>query len=136
MIIVDDALSLAALGGQRSRFGAGDDDVVATTWGFHYRLIRALTDTERTGRLSGGVPELLLQEALHPRPTDLQVLDPREVTHAAAAMAVRHGLNLLASELLASAVHHRAAVALSSGNVGRTWPAALEAEGVDLRVVD
>lgn len=135
MIIVDDALSLDALAGRRSRLGADDQVVVATTWGFHYRLIRALTDTERTGRLSGGVPESLLQEALHPRPGDLQVLDPREVTGAAAVMAVRHGLNLLAAELVASAVHHDATVALSSGNVGRAWPAALEAEGVALRVV-
>lgn len=135
MIIVDDALSLDALAGRRARFAATDDDVVATTWGFHYRLIRALTDTERTGRLSGGVPESLLQEALHPRPSDLQILDPREVTGVAAAMAVRHGLNLLAAELVASAVHHDATVALSSTNVGRAWPAALEAEGVALHVV-
>lgn len=135
MIIVDDALSLEALAGRRARFGAADDEVVATTWGFHYRLVRALTDTERTGRLSGGVPETLLQEALHPRSSDLQILDPRTVTGVAAAMAVRHGLNLLAAELVGSAVHHNATVALSSTNVGRAWPAAFQAEGVTLRVV-
>ncbi|HEY9565299.1 MAG TPA: hypothetical protein VIR30_16150 [Nocardioides sp.] len=136
MIIVDDGLSLDALAGRRSRFGAADEDKVATTWGFHYRLIRALSDTERTGRLSGGHPETLLQEALHPRPNDLEVLDPREVTGAAAAIAVRHGLNLLAAELVASAAHHDATVALSSANVGRAWPAVLETEGVTLRIVD
>lgn len=135
MIIVDDALSLDALAGRRARFGAADDEVVVTTWGFHYRLVRALTDTERTGRLSGGVPEALLQEALHPRAGDLQILDPRAVTGDAATMAVRHGLNLLAAELIASAVHHRATVALSGANVGRAWPAVFEAEGVPLRVV-
>jgi hypothetical protein len=108
---------------------------VATTWGFHYRLVRALTDTERAGRLSGGAPERLVQEALHPRSSDLQVLDPRIVTGEAATMAVRHGLNLLAAELVANAVHHHATVALSKANVGRAWPAALEAEGVTLKVV-
>ncbi len=136
MIIVDDALSLDVLAGRRARFGATDDDEVATTWGFHYRLVRALTDTERAGRLSGGVPESLLLEALHPRSDSLQILDPRTVTRDAAAMAVRHGLNLLAAELIASAVHHDATVALSSTNVGRAWPGALQAEGVALRVIN
>lgn len=135
MIIVDDTLSLDALAGQRARFGAADDEVVATTWGFHHRLVRALTDTERTGRLSGGHPEALFQEALHPRANDLQILDPRAVTGDSAAMAVRHGLNLLAAELVASAVHHGATVALSAANVGRAWPAVFRAEGVELRVV-
>ena len=136
MIILDDALSLDALAGRRDRFGAAADDVVATTWGFHYRLVRALSDTQRTGRLSGGVDtEALLHEALHPRSGDLEVLDPRTVTGTAAVLAVRHGLNLLAAELVASAVLHHAVVALAATNVGRTWPATFEAESVELRVV-
>lgn len=136
MIIVDDALSLDALAGRRARFGATADDIVATTWGFHFRLVRALTDTERTGRLSGGAPtDRLLHEALVPHASALQVLDPRAVTGAAAALAIRHGLNLLAAELVASAVHHRAAIALSAGNVGRAWAAVFAEEGIQVRVV-
>ncbi|MGQ0830674.1 MAG: hypothetical protein ACT4OV_03255 [Microthrixaceae bacterium] len=136
MIIVDDRLSLDALAGQHARFGATADDVVATTWGFHYRLARALTDTSRVGALSGDVPAReVLDAVLSPPPDRLQVIDPRELTGAAAAAAVRHGLNLLAAELVAAAVHHHAVIALSSANVGRSWPAAFEAEGIELRVV-
>lgn len=136
MIIVDDRLCLDALAGQRARFGATADDVVVTTWGFHYRLARALTDTSRAGALSGDVPAgRLLDAALAPPPERLQVIDPRELTGAAAAAAVRHGLNLLAAELVAAAVHHHAVVALSSANVGRSWPAVFAAEGIELRVV-
>lgn len=136
MIIVDDRLCLDALAGQHARFGATADDIVLTTWGFHYRLARALTDTGRLVALSGDVPaQEMLDAVLSPPPGSFQVIDPRELTRAAAAAAVRHGLNLLASELVAAAVHHDAAVALSRGNVGRSWPAVFEAEGIELRVV-
>ncbi len=136
MIIVDDRLSLDALAGRRAQFGATPDEAVATTWGFHYRLVRALTDTSRMGRLSGGAPAaLVLDTVLTPRPADLQVLDPRTLTAAAATAAVRHGLNLLAAELVAAALHHQASVALSSPNVGRAWRAVFAEEGIELRVV-
>jgi hypothetical protein len=58
------------------------------------------------------------------------VLDPRDITVEAADIAVRHGLNLLAAELIAAAVRHGAEVRLTAGNVGRRWPAAMESEGV------
>lgn len=136
MIIVDDRLTLEVLAGRRATLGAAGDEVVATTWGFHYRLVRALSDPARTGRLSSGPPpEELVGRVLAPRPAELQVLDPRTVTRAAADLAVRHGLNLLAAELVASAAHHQATVALSAPNVGRTWPAVFDAEGIDVRVI-
>lgn len=136
MIIVDDRLTLDVLAGRRAALGATPDDVVATTWSFHYRLVRALSDPTRTGRLSSGPPSAeLIAAVVAPNPAELQVLDPRTVTSAAAAVAVRHGLNLLAAELVASAAHHGAAVALSAANVGRTWPGVFAAEGLELRVV-
>lgn len=50
------------------------------------------------------------------------------------ALAARHGLDLLAAELMASAVHHRAGVRLSEGNVGRHWPAIMAEEGIALQI--
>lgn len=135
MILVDDRLTLEVLAGRRHVVGATDDDTIATTWGFHYRLVRALTDTSRAGQLSVGIPAgEMLDAVLAPRPSSLQVLDPRLLTRAAAAAAVRHGLNLLAAELVAAAAHHDAMVVLSAANVGRTWPDVFAAEGVDLRL--
>lgn len=136
MILVDDRLTLEVLAGRRHLVGAADDDTIATTWGFHYRLVRALTDTSRAGQLSSDLPAgQLLDAVLAPRPSDLQVLDPRTLTGPAAAAAVRHGLNLLAAELVAAAMHHRATIALSSANVGRAWPDVFAAEGLELRIV-
>jgi hypothetical protein len=136
VIIVDDRLSLDALADRRSTFGATPDETVATTWCFHYRLVRALTDTARAGQLSATIPtDQVLDAAVSPRPEHLQILDPRSLTETAASAAVRHGLNLLAAELVAAATHHHAAVALSSLNLGRTWPAVFAEEGIELRVV-
>ena len=136
MILVDDRLALEVLAGRRHVVGATADDRIATTWGFHYRLVRALTDTSRTGQLSGNAPDAQVLEAvLTPRASDLEVLDPRDVTREAAAAAVLHGLNLLAAELVAAATHHHATIALSSTNVGRGWPAVFAAEGIELRTV-
>ncbi len=135
MIIVDDRLSLDALAGRRHRFGGAADDTVATTWSFHYRLVRALTDDARVGRLTASAPAALRELALAPPPAELLVLDPRTLTEVAAQASVRHGLNLLAAELVAAAVGHDARVALSAPNVGRAWPAVFAAEGIDFQIV-
>jgi hypothetical protein len=129
VIIVDDRLALEALAG---RLGTGDQ--VATTWSFHYRLVRALADTRRTGRLSSASAEAALSLVVDPPVELLQVLDPRAVTQGAAQLATRHGLNVLAAELVASAVHYRADVHLSSANVVLRWADVMAAEGVDLTI--
>ena len=93
MIIVDDRLSLDALAGRRQRFAATSEDTVATTWSFHFRLVRALTDTSRVGALTDPEQGVALLEAAIAAPAhQLQVLDPRGLTAAAAMLAVRHGL--------------------------------------------
>lgn len=129
MIIVDDKLSLEALG---RRIDTTDE--VATTWGFHYRLLRALQDETRLGALSRHVSQSLRGMVAEPPRDRLVVLDPRLVTRRAAELTVRHGLNLLAAELFASALRHRALVRLSAPNVGRTWAAVAAAEGVALEI--
>jgi len=135
VIILDDRLSLEALAGRRERFGAAEDEAVATTWGFHYRLVRALADPSRVGRLTAAAPVALRERVLAPPPTDLLVLDPRVLTGMAAEASARHGLNLLAAELVAAATKHRARIALSALNVGKAWPAVFAAEGLDVRIV-
>ena len=127
MIIVDDRLCLEALAG---RLEGDDDGPVATTWSFHFRLVRAITDDSRVGRLTRATPADLQRAAVDPPSNRLLVLDPREVTRMAAAVARRHGLNLLAAELVASALHHRASLMLDESNVGRSWPSIFESENI------
>lgn len=132
MIIVDDRLSLEALAGRLGLLAGRSP--VATTWSFHFRLLRALADDTRMGRLAGARPAGLFDAAASPPAGRLLVLDPRELTTVAVAVAVRHRLNLLAAELVAAAKVHSATVALSPGNVGREWPSVFAAEGIDFRV--
>jgi len=126
VIIVDDRLSVETLAGRFHR----RDGPVATTWTFHFRLMRALADDSRVGRLTGASSRDLRALAASPPAGRLLVLDPRMVTAIASDLAMRHGLNMVGAELLASAVEHSATVVLSAGNVGRTWPEVFSAEGV------
>ena len=130
MIIVDDKLSLDALGGRFETVGP-----VATTWSFYYRLLRALRDGGRWGTLSRSSTAGALRVAAEPPDSRLQVLDPRPITDEAAQLAVRHGLNVLAAELVAAARRNRAAVHLSAPNVGLRWPAIMASEGISLTIV-
>lgn len=130
MIIIDDKLSLDALAG---RFEPTEP--VAITWSFHYRLLRALRDESRWGALSRTATADVLHIATDPPASRLQVLDPRPVTDDAAQLAVRHGLNVLAAELMAAAKRYQAAVHLSAPNVGRRWPEVMDAEGISLTIV-
>lgn len=131
MIIVDDHLALLAIAGRLPDLGA--DGPVATTWGFHFRLARALSDPVRQGSLSRRNidPAAAARRVLHPPAHRLVVLDPRASIDEAVRLALLHHTNLLLAEVLAAAVYHRAAVRVTAANVGRTWPAAMGAEGLD-----
>jgi hypothetical protein len=135
VVIIDDHLAIRALGGLPVPT-ASSDDVVATTWGFHFRLVRALADPRVEGSLTRTTPAALRGTAARPPAGRLVVLDPRDVTGEAARIAVEHGLNLLASELIASAKAHEARIVLTAANVGGRWRTACDAEGVALDVVD
>lgn len=113
-----------------------DDEIIATTWSFHYRLLRALADDRAVGALSRASAAAVRRRAAAPPPSRLVVLASRRSTALAAEVAVRHGLNLLAGELVAAAKLHRAGVMLAQGNVGRNWPSVLRAEGIELDVID
>ena len=130
MIIVDDKLSLDALGGQLDLAMP-----VATTWSFYYRMLRALRDGRGWGSLSRSSTDEALRVAAEPPQSRLQVLDPRPITDEAAQLAVRHGLNVLAAELMGAARRNRAAVYLSAPNVGLRWPEIMASEGVPLTIV-
>jgi len=130
MIIVDDRLSLDALAGR-----LGGADTVATTWCFHYRLVRALSDSRVAGALSGAATATARAVAGDPPEARLVVLDPRRTTTRAAELANRYDLNLLAAELFAAAVEHRAEVRLSAANVGRRWPEVMTAEGIAFAII-
>lgn len=135
VILVDDRLCVDALAGRRIP-NATSDEVVATTWGFHYRLLRALADDRVVGSLSRATPAALRDRAANPPPDRLVVLDPRASTAMAAELAARHSLNVLASELIAAAKVHGCHVVLMASNVGRRWPDVLEIEDVPLRLVE
>lgn len=134
MIIVDDRLSIEALA-RRPVPTSMPDETVATTWGFHFRLLRALADARLTGSLSRATSADVRAAAVEPPPATLVVLDPRRSTAMAATVAAAHGLNLLAAELLAAAKVHDARVVVAAGNLGRHWSTAFAAEHVDLQAV-
>ncbi|HXH59544.1 hypothetical protein [Iamia sp.] len=133
MIIVDDRMAREVLSGRRHP--TLGDQPVATTWGFHYRLLRALSDNRVDGRLSRSVAKGLRATAVDPPTTVLEVLDPRLTTHAAARLSIDHRLNLLSAGLVAAAQHHGAPVVLSAGNVGRTWPDLFASLSIPLSIV-
>jgi hypothetical protein len=110
---------------------------VATTYAFWYRLARALLAPQVTGSLSGDPAAPAARDRLlHPPVDRLLVLDPRASMAMAVEVAARHRANLLLAELVGAARHHRAAVRVTAGNVGRTWAGVMDAEGIDFGVVD
>lgn len=64
------------------------------------------------------------------------MLDPRASVEEAVNAAVKHGANLLLAELIGAAVHFDAAIRISAANSGKTWPRAMESEGIDFDTVD
>ena len=131
MIIVDDRLILDALSGRLT-----SDESIVTTWSFHYRLVRALADEARWGSLHDAATDEARLLVIDPPRALVTVLDPRVVTARAAELARRHTLNLLAAELFAAAIHHRARVRLSAQNVGRQWRSIMGAEDIGFDIVD
>jgi hypothetical protein len=133
VIIVDDRLARVVLSGNRP--DVLGDRPAATTWGFQYRLVRALHDDRVDGRLSAGASDLLRRTAASPPSELLAVLDPRPFTARAARLSIEHRLNLLTAELLAAAAHHGAEIALWHRNVGKRWPGLFEELGLTLTIV-
>lgn len=136
MIIVDDHLALLAIAGSLPELGRPGP--VTTTYGFHYRLARAVSDSARSGTLSRRPQEApgALNRVLRPPANRLIVLDPRASVDEAVSVAIEGGANLLLAELVGAAVHHRAAVRITPRNEGRTWAAVMAAAGVDFATLD
>lgn len=136
MIIVDDHLALLAIAGSLPELGPPGP--VTTTYSFHYRLARAVSDSARSGTLSRRHHEApaALNRVLRPPADRLIVLDPRASVDEAVSVAIEGGANLLLAELVGAAVHHRASVRITRRNEGRTWTAVMEAAGVDFATLD
>jgi len=131
MVIVDDHLALLALAGQLTDLGLAGP--VVTTYGFQYRLVRALSDSARSGSLSRRLadPAAAIGRAVRPPADRLVVLDPRASLQEAVGVACRHPANLLLAEVVGAALHHRAAIRVTPKNSGRTWAQIMDAEGID-----
>jgi hypothetical protein len=132
VILVDDRLAYRAIVGRLpASLGEGP---IATTYGFHYRLVRALADPTVTGVLSREVdPQVALDHVVTPPPGRLVVLDPRLGLGAAVAVAVRHSANLLLAELVGASLTVDAPVRVTVA--GARWAEVMAAEGVDFVVV-
>jgi len=131
MVIVDDHLALLALAGRIPDLGLAGP--VVTTYGFQYRMVRALSDSARSGALSRRLaePATAVARAVRPPADRLVVLDPRSSLQSAVGVAARHPANLLLAELVGAALHHRAAIRVTPENTGRTWAQIMDVEGVD-----
>lgn len=136
MVIVDDHLAILAVAGALPDLGAGGP--VATTYSFHYRMARAVSDSVRSGSLSRRVTDLpaALSRVLRPPAHRLVVLDPRASVEEAVNVGLEHTANLLLAELVGAAVHHRAAVRVTPANQGRTWPELMRDAGVNFATVE
>ncbi|MGH9306013.1 MAG: hypothetical protein ACRD0I_03910 [Acidimicrobiales bacterium] len=131
MVIVDDHLALLAIAGRLPDLEVNGP--VATTWGFHFRLARALSDPAKQGSLSrrNVDPVAAMRRVLHPPPHRLVVLDSRTSIDNIVRVAVVHRANLVLAELVGAAVHHGASVRVTEANIGLHWPTTMDAEGVD-----
>ena len=136
MIIVDDHLALLAIAGALPELG--HPGPIATTYGFHFRLARAVADSTRTGTLSRRLENApaALTRVLRPPANRVVVLDPRASLDEAVHVGINHGANLLLAELVGAAVHHHAAVRITPGNEGRTWAAVMATNSVAFATVD
>ena len=136
MIIVDDHLALLAIAGALPELA--HPGPIATTYGFHFRLARAIADSARSGTLSRRLENApaALNRVLRPPANRLVVLDPRASVDEAVRVAMGHAANLLLAELVGAAVHHQAAVRVTPGNQGRSWAEVMGASGVNFATVD
>jgi hypothetical protein len=135
VVIVDDHLALLAATGRAPDLQATGP--VVTTYSFQFRLARAVADSTRSGALSRRItdPASALRRVLHPPADRLLILDPRVSAGEAVDVAVRHATNLLLADLMGAAKHHRAAVRVTPANQGKSWPALMDAEGIDFAVI-
>lgn len=136
MIVVDDHLAVLAIAGALPDLG--HPGPIATTYGFHFRLARAVAHSSHRGTLSRRLAHAPsgVNRVLRPPAHRLVVLDPRASLDEAVRIANEHGANLLLAELVGAAVHHHAAVRVTPGNVGTTWAAVMAASTVSFGTVD
>ena len=110
---------------------------LVTTGTWYYRLCGALTDPHFGGSLSGpiaGLPGPIRTSVLRrvvELPDTVQLTSLSELAWGAAGLGRKHGLNLLAAEALAAALHHGAGIAAGGVLPPRLFDAA-EAEGIPL----
>lgn len=142
MILVDDGLAVRALAGQTS--ATWPDEVPSVAWAFYVRLLTVLrrnigqrSEIARPGKISRLATDEVIRYASAPPPEVLQVVDPRPYAALAVDILRRHGrgINRLAADFLAAAIHHQTPLHVIEGNVGRNWQALCNTEGVELRIV-
>jgi hypothetical protein len=136
VIIVDDHLALLAIAGAPPDFD--HPGPIATTYGFHFRLARAVADSARSGTLSRRLDNApaALNRVLRPPANRLVVLDPRASLDEAVRAGIEQGANLLLAELVGAAVHYQAAIRVTPANEGRSWAAVMAARTVDFATLD
>ena len=118
-----------------------DEDIIATTGCWYYRLCHAVRSPRITGALSSpftALPPDLQQRSiatlLH-LPEEIVLMNLRDIAPTMAALVDRYPLNLLSIEALSAATAIGAAVVLDRANTGGPLSAALAAEGFDVRIV-
>ena len=109
-------------------------EVPYVSWLSHARLVRALMNSTAAGSLSGNAFEGALDAAVSPPGGVLRVLDPRPYTAEAAQLMGAHTIPLLPANMLAAAIHHRAAVHVYSKNFVDKWEGVIAGSGASIRV--
>lgn len=141
--LVDDHVLVRALTDQLTDddLDAIDEDELATTGCWYYRLCQAIRSTTVTGALSGPLDRLppdrrdRVLDLLAVLPDEIHVAPLRALAPRMAVLVQRHPLNLVALEALAAAQAPRTSLVLDRANAGPRLIEACRTEGIEVRLV-
>ena len=114
-------------------------------WGFYTRLLTVLRRKSASqggitgpGKITRLATDEVIRHASEPPSDVLRVVDPRPYASLTVDLLLRRspGINRLAADFLAAAIHHQTPLHVIAGNVGSNWETLCEMEGVELRIVE
>lgn len=137
--LLDDGLLLRLVGGDLPATIASTP--LCSTTGYWFRLARATASDAGGGLFSQALARCsdrdaaLLRRQVEHVDELVRIADVRRLVALMARLAVTHGLNLLAAEVLAAALVFDARIAVVHGNVGPRLTSAAAAVGVEVAEV-
>lgn len=113
-----------------------------STTGYWFRIARGISEPDGTGTFSRAIARLdpvgraVVRARVDHLSDEVRIVDVRELVPLMARLASAHGLNLLAAEVVASALALGAEIVAVRGNVGPRLSAAAAALDLGLTQLD